>query len=101
MKRNHKAKELDQLQTAKRENENLKKEVKKLRKQLKRQVEREYIEEDEVEIVEMRQYKTPKEMVDCPKCLKGTLNKLELGIHKLNICDTCTYRKVILKGMEN
>lgn len=94
VKRNHKKKELDQLQTVKRENQELKREVGKLRKQLRRSIEVEYIEEDEksdIPIVE----KISK-AASCPKCKDGVIEEVELGAHMLKVCNLCTYRKIKL-----
>ncbi len=94
VKRNHKTKELSQLQTVKKENDKLKKEVGRLRKQLRKHIEVEYIEEDnnDVEVEVPKQAK----MNSCPKCQKGSIEELEIGIHTLKVCNLCTYRKVKL-----
>lgn len=92
VKRNHKKKELDQLQTIKRENESLKREVGKLRKQLRRSVEVEYIDKDQESETIVEKLK----ISQCPKCQKGAIEEIELGAHMLKVCNLCTYRKIKL-----
>lgn len=96
MKRTHRTKELTEAQVLKKENRELRAEIKKVRQQL-RQLEKAkhiYVEDhyDEDDIPD----ESPVE-IKCPECYTGNITTIDLGIKWMHNCSMCAYRKVITK----
>ena len=94
MKRNHRPKELTELQVLKLENKNLRAELNTVKKQLRRLKKQEHFHEETIldEEAEQMNFDLEPPVHRCPKCNKGTLVEYNIVGRLWSECDQCDYR---------